>query len=191
MGPSRKLPARPNLEHLRKEAKQRLKAMRAQDPAARLADAQLLIAREYGFASWRQLKAAIDHEERARVFAAARAGDLDTLRRALEGGLDPGATDESGRTLHQIAKTLGHTQVELLMREYQERGDRRDDVKHAVTAIQDAAASGQVDELRRLLDAHPELLGARSVDSQGQTALHRAARDNHVECVRLLLEWGA
>ncbi len=33
MGSSRPLPLRANLEHLRNEAKQRLKEMRAQDPA--------------------------------------------------------------------------------------------------------------------------------------------------------------
>ena len=101
------LPARPNLEHLRNEAKQRLKTMRAQDAAVRLADAQRLVAREYGFASWRQLKAAVDRQERDRVFEAARAGDLDAVRHALAGGFHPGTTDDTGRTLHQLAKTLG------------------------------------------------------------------------------------
>ncbi len=40
-----KLPARANLEHLKNEAKQRLKAMRSHSPAARLSEAQLLVAR--------------------------------------------------------------------------------------------------------------------------------------------------
>jgi hypothetical protein len=101
------LPPRANLEHLRNQAKQRLKTMQAQDPGARLAAAQLAIAREYGFASWRRLKAAVDEQDRERVFAAARAGDVDTIRRALDGGFNPGATDATGRTIHQIAKTFG------------------------------------------------------------------------------------
>ena len=46
MGSSHELPARANLEHLRNEAKQRLKDLRARDAAARLSDAQLLVARE-------------------------------------------------------------------------------------------------------------------------------------------------
>jgi hypothetical protein len=58
MGSSHELPARANLEHLRNEAKQRLKELRARDAEARLSDAQLLVAREYGFPSWRRLKAA-------------------------------------------------------------------------------------------------------------------------------------
>jgi len=54
------LPARPNLDWLRKTAKQALRELRAQRPEARLAEAQLALAREYGFHSWRALKAHID-----------------------------------------------------------------------------------------------------------------------------------
>lgn len=49
------LPARPSLEHLRNQAKARLAALRATQPSARLADAQLALAREYGFESWATL----------------------------------------------------------------------------------------------------------------------------------------
>jgi ankyrin repeat protein len=191
MGSSHELPARANLEHLRNEAKQRLKELRTRDAGARLSDAQLLVAREYGFPSWRRLKAAVDDRERDRVFAAARDGDLPAVRRALERGFNPGASDTSGRSLHQLAKSLGHTELELLMREYQERDERSDEVKQAVKAIQDAAADGRTDDLRRLLDEHPDLLDARGVDFNKQTALHKAAWKNRLECVRLLLERGA
>src|SRR5687767_456792 len=70
----RPLPPRPSLEHARKEAKALLRRLRAGDPDAlsrlrertsrtekkspapsRLADAQLVIAREHGFASWPRL----------------------------------------------------------------------------------------------------------------------------------------
>jgi len=191
MNSPRSLPLRANLEHLRNQAKQRLKAMRVQDPAARLTDAQLAIAREYGFASWRQLKATVDARDRERAFAAAYAGDLDTVRRALDDGFNPGATDATGRTIHQIAKTLGHTDLELLMRVHQERDERRDEVKRAVESIHEAAAEGRADELQRLLDAHPDLLDARGVSWERQTVLHRAAWKNRLACVRLLLERGA
>lgn len=53
---SRNLPARPNLEYLKKEAKERLDVLRQRDAAAQLADAQHTLAKEYGFASWSQLK---------------------------------------------------------------------------------------------------------------------------------------
>jgi ankyrin repeat protein len=191
MGSSHELPARADLEHLRNEAKQRLKELRTRDAGARLSDAQLLVAREYGFPSWRRLKAAVDDRERERVFAAARDGDLQAVRHALERGFNPGASDTRGRSLHQLAKSLGHTELELLMREYQERDERSDEVKQAVKAIQDAAADGRTDDLRRLLDEHPDLLDARGVDFNKQTALHKAAWKNRLECVRLLLERGA
>ena len=188
---SPELPARPNLEHLRNEAKQRLETLRRDEPAAKLTDAQLLVARAYGFASWRQLKVSVDARTRQRVFEAARIGDLDAVRRALDAGFHPGTLDEAGRTIHQLAKTLGHTNLELLMREHQERDDRHPDVKRAVATIQAAAAGGRADELRHLLEAHPDLLDARGVDLAGQTALHRAAWNDRIECVRVLLDGGA
>lgn len=188
---SPQLPARPNLEHLRNEAKQRLETLRRTDLAAKLADAQLLVARAYGFASWRQLKAGVDAHTRERVFEAARIGDVDTVRRALDDGFHPGTADETGRTIHQMAKTFGHTDLELLMREHQERDERHVDVKRAVTAIHAAAAAGQAAELRRLLEIDPDLIDARGVERSGQTALHKAAWNDQIECVRVLLEDGA
>lgn len=57
---SRTLPPRPSLEFLRNEAKRRLDGLRADHPGAKLADAQFQLAREYGFASWRELKAEVE-----------------------------------------------------------------------------------------------------------------------------------
>jgi ankyrin repeat protein len=54
---SSSLPLRANLEWLRKRAKDYLGELRVQRPEATLSDAQLTLAREYGFPSWRQLKA--------------------------------------------------------------------------------------------------------------------------------------
>ena len=55
-----KLPERPSLEHLKKLAKNRLQELLRKDPEAKLTTAQLEVAREYGFTSWRALKAHID-----------------------------------------------------------------------------------------------------------------------------------
>src|ERR1700748_2952943 len=54
------LPARANLQFLKKLAKERLTQSRADGAPAKLADAQRDVAREYGFPSWRQLKAHVD-----------------------------------------------------------------------------------------------------------------------------------
>jgi ankyrin repeat protein len=193
---ARELPARPSLEHLKNEAKQRLKALRKQNPDAKLAAAQLALAREYGFASWRQLKTHIDNigpvqSGRKSVFDAARAGDVETVRRALEAGFDPGMTDDDGRTIHQIAKANRHQAIELLTRRFQEQDTRPAEVQQAINAILDAAEHGRTDELDRLLDAHPDLIDARGGNFQKQTALHKAAWRNRQACVRLLLERGA
>ena len=57
---SRVLPAHPNLEHLKKQAKELLRDRQQRNPASKLADAQHTIAREYGFASWSELKARVE-----------------------------------------------------------------------------------------------------------------------------------
>ncbi len=48
----RRLPERPSLEQLRKQAKEHLDTLRAANPSATLATAQHALAREYGFDSW-------------------------------------------------------------------------------------------------------------------------------------------
>lgn len=53
---SRQLPARPNLDHLRKQAKELLESARPQHPDWQLADAQFALARGYGFPSWPAMK---------------------------------------------------------------------------------------------------------------------------------------
>jgi len=57
---SRNLPPHPNLEHLKKQAKDFLQDLQQQNPALKLADAQHTLAREYGFASWPKLKAYVE-----------------------------------------------------------------------------------------------------------------------------------
>jgi ankyrin repeat protein len=192
----RPLPDQPSLEHLRNEAKQHVKILRSQDLHVKLAAAQRDIAQRYGFSSWRRLKAHVDaidaaRAESTRVFDAARDGDLETVRRALEGGFDPGQTDHDGRTIHQVARAHGHTAIELLARQYQERDLRPPEIQHATSKILDAAEQGRLDVLGRLLDDHPELINAWGGDAQKQTALHKAAWRNHEACVRLLLAQGA
>jgi ankyrin repeat protein len=60
------LPPRPNLEWLRKTAKERLWQLRVANRSAKLADAQLAVAREYGFPSWRKLKVHVEQQSAAR-----------------------------------------------------------------------------------------------------------------------------
>src|SRR5260370_17094460 len=84
------LPAQPDLDHLRRQARDLLRAARAGDSAAaerihavseelNLTAAQRAVAREYGFASWAKLKT----EVQARSLELARLADefcLATIR---------------------------------------------------------------------------------------------------------------
>jgi ankyrin repeat protein len=70
---SQALPARPNLDWLRKTAKQQLHELRKDNPGAKLAAAQLALARQYGFRSWRALRAEVD-----RLAALASSGEQAT-----------------------------------------------------------------------------------------------------------------
>ncbi|HEY6334151.1 MAG TPA: ankyrin repeat domain-containing protein, partial [Blastocatellia bacterium] len=103
---SRKLPANPNLEYLRKQAKEllsdahdgnsgaagRFRAVVQFSRAAslKLSDAQHIIAREYGFASWPRLKEHVESLSRVleppeMLCAAVRASDSAAVARILEG----------------------------------------------------------------------------------------------------------
>ncbi|MGH8189128.1 MAG: ankyrin repeat domain-containing protein, partial [Steroidobacteraceae bacterium] len=87
------LPARPNLEWLKKTAKQHLRELRARNPETKLAEAQLAVARRFGFSSWRALKAHIERPpstpegaEDARIAAFLRdvgAGRVDAVKATL------------------------------------------------------------------------------------------------------------
>src|SRR6186997_2591198 len=90
--PTRTLPARPSLQQLRKQAKELLKAYRAGEVAAvaeverfegrpdpakfALADAQRVLARDYGFASWTRLVQHIEGVNAATFCGAVNAGDV-------------------------------------------------------------------------------------------------------------------
>src|SRR5262249_17849643 len=157
-------------------------ALRAQAPQAQLTEAQLAVVRDYGFASWRALKVHVDEVTRKRVFAAARAGDVEAVRRAFESGFDPGLADDDGPPIHQIGKAGGNQAIELLARDFQERPGRPAAVEQAVDAILEAAEKDRADELGRLLDVHPDLIDARGGGFWGRTALHMAAWRNRGAC---------
>ena len=94
--PLRRLPEKPNLDQLRKQAKDLLADYRDAKPDATqeverfekhpdaqkfaLNDAQRILARSYGFASWPKLKAFVDGANAARFLEAVRAKDLPQVR---------------------------------------------------------------------------------------------------------------
>ena len=86
---ARELPANPDLAHLRKQAKDLLHELERNDPEAvalfrslgratpKLADAQYLIAREYGFPSWARLKAYVES-------SGSSSGPVDPVRAVVD-----------------------------------------------------------------------------------------------------------
>jgi ankyrin repeat protein len=97
--PTRAMRENPDLEQLKRQAKELLDAYRASSPAAvaevaayhhtatiatfALHDAQFVLARSYGFESWPKLKAAVDGVTAAKLHEAAESGALDTARHLL------------------------------------------------------------------------------------------------------------
>lgn len=78
------LPDAPDLDWLRKQAKRRLAELRKATPAAKLSDAHFDLARQYGFSSWRSLKAYVDSQTvEGQLFEAARRGDAARLAALL------------------------------------------------------------------------------------------------------------
>jgi hypothetical protein len=89
----------PDIEQLKRQAKELLEAYRASLPEAvaevtayhrtattqsfALHDAQFVLARSYGFESWPKLKAAVDGVTAARLHQAVESGDLRTARELL------------------------------------------------------------------------------------------------------------
>jgi ankyrin repeat protein len=212
------LPARPDLDQLRRQAKELLRAARAGDPAAAarirsvsarqtLTAARLAIAREHGFPSWRQLKIEADAlaaglAEQADAFLAASIGDgSDRAARMLAAA--PELADYDFRT----AVVLGNAALvgDALDRDpgLAARPDARTGwlPLHAVCAsrwhrLDPARTAGMAEVARLLLDAGADY-GTRELPGRGGQARRWSAlfcavagASNH-PVIRLLLERGA
>lgn len=160
--PARTLPDAPSLEWLRKQAKQRLTFLRERDSSARLADAQLSLAREYGFRSWRALKAHVDLLTLdGQLFDAAERGDAESLGSLLDAHpekLRATRPPYAWSLLHVAAHRGQAAVVELLLGRgldvnTRERGDNTGPINWA-------AAAGHVYVVRQLIDAGADVVGA-------------------------------
>jgi hypothetical protein len=91
---SRHLPSRPNLDHLRKQAKDLLSDIQKGNPGWKLADAQHALARGYGFASWPKLKSHVEL-----LASGPTDPDIEPVRRSERQGdeVDPPGNDGATR----------------------------------------------------------------------------------------------
>jgi len=187
---ARPLPESPSLDWLKKEAKRRLTDLRKTESDAQLSDAQLSVAREYGFSSWRALKAHIDSLAiDGQLVAASRSGNVNALRALLDEYPDrvQARSGEYRWTLLHIAARHGQLAAvsELIERgadvNAREEGDN-------TYPMHWAAAAAHLDVVRRLADAggdvvghgddHAlEVIGWTSCWDEANDAAHRAVAD--------------
>lgn len=155
------LPDSPSLEWLRKQAKHRLEELREANPAARLADAQLHLARQYGFSSWRSLKAHVDSlTVDGQLFDAARKGDAGVLAALLDEHpekLHVRTKPYELSLLHLAASSGNLAAVDLLLRRgldvnVRDKGDN-------TYPMHWAAANGHLEVVRRLADVGGDVVG--------------------------------
>jgi ankyrin repeat protein len=160
--PTRTLPASPNLDQLRRQAKELLTAFRDgnaiavkevrthyrhADPASfALHDAQLVLARAYGLDSWPKLKALVDGVTLRRLVDAIAAGDLAAVQAMVDSRpelvhLDV-AEDDEHQALHHAVLHRHPDMVRFLM---QRGADARKGIwphRSATTAFTLAAERG-------------------------------------------------
>ena len=194
---ARALPDHPSLEWLRKQAKRRAEELRAVNPSAKLSDAQLHVAREYGFPSWRALKRHVDAMTiDGQLFAAAEQGDTATLAAVLDAQPDRlhARKPPYAWTLLHVAAHRGRLDaVNLLLARgldvnAREEGDN-------TYAMHWAAAAGHVDVVQRLIDAGGDVVGHgddHELEVIGWASCWEACDDDaHRAVVDLLLSRGA
>jgi ankyrin repeat protein len=236
---SKSLPSRPNLEQLKNQAKDLLKSCQSADAEAvarirenhpdysnasedeiraskfSLTDAQLVLAREYGFASWPKLKEHVEsllmesadpHELFKRAF---QTDDAVFLRKLIERFPqmkarvnDPVAAFDSPAIIHarspEMLDALLEAGADINGRSRWWAGSfglldcakpelAAYAIKRGATVTAHAAARlGMMDRLRELITANPTLVHARGGD--GQTPLHFAST---MQIAEFLLENGA
>jgi hypothetical protein len=193
--PTRRLPDDPNLEHLRNQAKTLLKQVRSGDPTAvalagefhpvdNLADAQLVIARSYGFPSWPRL---------GRHLALVDQYSRSPHRQSVGGPLEtPGQrVDEFLKlaTLHYGQDDPARqTSVRQLLDEFPEV---------ALSNIYTMVVAGELEAVRDALDRQPILAGREGGPFRWEPLLYltysrlEVTPGVPVEIARLLLARGA
>jgi ankyrin repeat protein len=176
--PTRAMRENPDLEQLKRQAKELLEAYRAQAPAAvaevaayhrtaapetfALHDAQFVLARSYGFESWPKLKAAVDGVTASRLHHAVDAGDLATARALLT--VRPEIVDLGRGEMRAIHMAVIRRDLEMtgLLLEFGADPDAGIWPKREATSPYILARDRGYEEIANVLRAAREKRGARS-----------------------------
>jgi ankyrin repeat protein len=203
-----KLPERASLEYLKKLAKDRLRELRRADPQAQLATAQLAVARDHGFASWRALKTEVERRQTddvARFFEACAKGDVDALRGMLAQNpelvrtVNPQAPHAGWTGLHSAAQAGHAGAVRLLLENGADPNAR--EAGDNTYPLHWAAAGAHFENIRALLDAGGDVHGfgdVHELDTIGWATVYHGPDEDTAriagrrrEAVDLLLQRGA
>lgn len=209
--PARAMRENPDIDQLRRQARELLEAYRAQSPDAiievaahhrtatpetfALHDAQFVLARSYGFESWPKLKAAVEGVTTKRLHEAVKKGDLDAVRALLARrpeivDLLPGGPSGSEiRALHIAVMARDVDMTRLLL---ETGADTRDGIwpNRDATSPRTIAEERGYDEIVALMTAHEETRGARVVYAldEGARRLRDAMMTGGEEAVVALFE---
>ncbi|HET9264293.1 MAG TPA: ankyrin repeat domain-containing protein [Vicinamibacterales bacterium] len=184
--PTRVMRENPDIDQLRRQARELLEAYRAQSPDAvleveaycrtatpatfALHDAQFVLARSYGFESWPKLKAGVEGVTTKRLHDTVKKGDLEAVRALLARrpeivDLLPGGPSGSEiRALHIAVMARDVEMTRLLL---EAGADTRDGIwpNRDATGPRTIAEERGYDEIVALMTAHEEKRGARVVNA--------------------------
>jgi ankyrin repeat protein len=170
----------PDLEQLRKQAKELVRARRAAGVPTKLAEAQFELAREHGFPSWPKLKDYVQRFGAEQPFHT----DIEYYEGRADGIATVNAVTVAEARL-DLARRHGFTSWSRLSRHVAALRDGSEPPTPFMLAYR-AVEDDDRERLIELLNAHPELIEARGTNGNDLLGM---ARD--LELVRLLLERGA
>lgn len=206
--PTRRLPERPDLDQLKRQAKELLDAYLAGDENAvveverfhhapgpdtfALHDAQLVLARNYGYGSWPKLKAYVDGVTVGRLMQAVHANDIEQVRAILRIRPElvnfeaPGTHGQSA--LHSAVMNRMPEMVRVLMQLGANPHATIDPRRDATTPLIIATERGYDDIAAILREEEKRREPGRPTTSDVPAELHNALRSGDEDAAIAILE---